>query len=287
MADYIHLRFKSNQKEFIVNDDLYKLISIEGIESSDFTLNSTNNALQDGSFIYSKKVEQRYISFQVEFRGESFPQARREMITFFNPKFNGVLMIDYGGIERAIEYEVSSVSIPLPNVHYTPVVTIELICPDPYLKEVVEEKVDIATWEGGFIFPLIIPQDIGIIMGLRNPSVIVNVYNKGDVTTGMIVKFRALGELMNPSIFNVNTREFFKINRTMQAGEVITLNTNSGNKSIVSELNNVETNLFNEIDIDSTFVQLDLGDNLFRYDADLNLDNLEISIYYNPKYLGV
>lgn len=237
MTDYIHLKFKSHQKEFIVNDDLYKLISIEGIESSDFTLNSTNNALQDGSFVYSKKIESRHITFQAEFRGESFPQARRDMITFFNPKFKGVLIIDYCGIERAIEYEVSSISLPLSNVHYNPLVTIELKCPDPYLKEIIEEKVDIASWEGGFIFPLIIPQDIGIIMGLRNPSVIANVYNKGDVTTGMIIKFRALGVLTNPSIFNVNTREFFKVNRTMQAGEVITLNTNTGNKTITSELN--------------------------------------------------
>ena len=270
-----------------MDDSIYRLISVEGIESSDFTLNSTNNALQDGSFIYSKKVEQRYITFQAEFIGDGYPEARRNLITFFNPKFNGLLIIDYAGTKRAIEYEVSSVSIPLPNVHRNPIVTIELVCADPYLKEVVEEKVDIASWSGGFMFPLIIPQDIGIVMGLRNPSVIANVYNKGDVTTGMIVKFRALGELTNPSIFNVNTRDFFKINHTMQAGEVITLNTNSGNKRVIGELNNVETNLFNEIDIDSTFMQLELGDNLFRYDADTNLGNLEISIYYNPRYLGV
>ena len=103
----------------------------------------------------------------------------------------------------------------------------------------------------------------------------------------MVIEFKAVGAVQTPSLINLNTQEFLKINRVMQAGEVITVNTNQGNKKITSELNNRTTNIFNELSFDSTFLQLDLGDNLFRYGAESDLNNLEIDVYYNPRYLGV
>lgn len=127
----------------------------------------------------------------------------------------------------------------------------------------------------------------GIIMGLREPSLIVNALNTGNVESGMIIEFKALGTLTNPSILNVETQEFFKINKSMVAGEIITVNTNVGAKKVIDNLNGVETNILNLIDLDSTFLQLKVGDNLLRYDADTNLNNLEISVFYNPFYLGV
>ena len=44
---------------------------------------------------------------------------------------------------------------------------------------------------------------------------------------------------------------------------------------------------FNYIDYESTFLQLDIGDNLFRYDADEGIDNLEVNIYHTSQHLGV
>ena len=116
---------------------------------------------------------------------------------------------------------------------------------------------------------------------------IVNVLNKGDVATGMRIQFKALATVENPSLFNVNTRDYFKINKIMEAGEVITVNTHFQNKKVELNKNGVISNAFNWIDFQSTFLQLDPGDNLFRYDADEGLGNLEVSIYFNPQYLGV
>jgi hypothetical protein len=73
----------------------------------------------------------------------------------------------------------------------------------------------------------------------------------------------------------------------MAAGEVVSISTYFGDKRIISKLNGVETNAFDTIDEDSTFLQLDKGDNLFRYDADSGLDNLEVTIYHYNNYLGV
>ena len=47
-------------------------------------------------------------------------------------------------------------------------------------------------WKGSFHFPKIIPANKGIIMGYRQPSLIVNVNNIGDVPTGMRIEFFSL-----------------------------------------------------------------------------------------------
>lgn len=52
-------------------------------------------------------------------------------------------------------------------------------------------------------------------------------------------------------------------------------------------INGVENNYFKYRDLDSTWLQLDVGDNLFRYDADTGIDNLEVYIYFHSKYLEV
>ena len=78
-----------------------------------------------------------------------------------------------------------------------------------------------------------------------------------------------------------------KLNFSMVGGDVITIDTSYGNKSIMLQRNGQESNIYRYMDVDSTFMQLDIGDNLFRYDADSGLSNLEVTVYYVQKYLGV
>jgi hypothetical protein len=145
----------------------------------------------------------------------------------------------------------------------------------------------IATWLANFEFSLEFGEG-GIEFGSRQDTLITNVKNVGEVETGMRIEFTALGTIENPSLFNINTREYIKVNKTMQEGEKIVIDTSFNNKTITSEANNVKTNIFNSLDFtNSTFLQLMVGDNYFRHDADSGLDNLECRIYYSPKYIGI
>ena len=165
------------------------------------------------------------------------------------------------------------------------------LCPDPLFRENTENRVAAATTVGMFHFPLIInktqQQPPQIVFGLRQPSLIVNVYNGGAVRTGMRMVFKATGTIKNPSFINVMTQEYFKINKTMVAGETVTINTTIGEKKVIGFLNGVEQNYFKYRDLDSTWLQLEVGDNLFRYDADENIDGLEAYIYFYNRYLEV
>lgn len=164
-------------------------------------------------------------------------------------------------------------------------------CDDPLFRDQNEDKITAASTRALFHFPMMIGvKDNGfptVMFGLREPSLIVNVYNRGAVGTGMRIVFKALGTLTNPSFIDVDTQEFFKINKTMYAGETIEVNTNIGRKKVIGMVNGIETNYFKYRDLDSTWLQLEVGDNLFRYDADAGIDNLEVYVYFSNKYLEV
>ena len=73
----------------------------------------------------------------------------------------------------------------------------------------------------------------------------------------------------------------------MVAGEIIKINTNQGSKKVLDLIGNSQTDIMNYLDLNSTFLKLYKGDNLFKYAAGSGDDNLEVSIYYNPAFLGV
>lgn len=162
---------------------------------------------------------------------------------------------------------------------------------DPLFKDDHEEKVSAASTKALFYFPLIINnttmQPPRVMFGIREPSLIVNVFNAGAVGTGMRMVFKATGTLTGPTLINVQTQEYFKLNKTMVAGEFVEITTTIGEKKVVGDINGEKMNYFRYRDLDSTWLQLDVGDNLFRYDADQGIDNLEVFIYFSNKYLEV
>ncbi|MGF0471149.1 phage distal tail protein [Lysinibacillus fusiformis] len=164
---------------------------------------------------------------------------------------------------------------------------LQFISSDPFIYEAAIRKIDIALWESNLEFPLEVVEE-GIEIGYRNPSLIVNVVNEGSESSGMSIRFLALSQVVNPKLLNVTTYEAFNLKYTMLAGDVIEVSTYKGKRSIILIRNNVKSNIFNALDfMSSTFLQLEPGDNLLRYDATSGLDFLEVSIEFTPKRIGV
>lgn len=211
---------------------------------------------------------------------------RRNLAKILNPELGGTLTYTYNDMKRVIQAwpEVA------PSVSKSSVLTeftVEFYCNSPYWEEEAENKIDVATWIGTFEFEAEIDINDGMEFGYREPAIIVNCYNSGDVEVGMRIVFTALGTVENPQLLNLDTREYIQINTTMQAGDVITVTTKYGEKRITLSRNGVDENYYRYIDVDSTFMQLAIGDNLMRYDASDGVDNLEVTIYHGNRYLGV
>lgn len=165
------------------------------------------------------------------------------------------------------------------------------MAPDPLFRENLERRVDAVFTKPMFHFPLCInvkdqepPQ---IVFGLRLPNLIVKIHNKGDIATGMKIVFEAKGTVVNPSLIDVITQKYFKINKSITSGERVTINTITGSRKVIGFLDGKESNYFRYRDLYNTWLQLNPGDNYFRYDADENIDNLEVFIYFYDRYLEV
>ena len=272
------------------NSSPFLITTVDGLGSPQNEIYTQKSPYQDGVTATHSSLGSRNIVIEgkiIDNNRENRQSYRYKLLSAFNPKLDGKLIIDLGNVKRQIDCIVEQAPYFSSKAerNYQDF-SINLIAPNPYWQDIATTKEEVAIWRGSFEFPLELVEE-GIEMGYREPSLIVNILNKGDVATGMRIQFKALATVENPSLFNVNTREYFKINKTMGAGEIITVTTGFGDKRVELNKNGVVSNAFNWIDLNSTFLQLEPGDNLLRYDASSGLDNLEVSIYHTPMYLGV
>lgn len=163
---------------------------------------------------------------------------------------------------------------------------------DPFFKDSSENSLLFATTYAMFHFPLVISPDLeegGVIFGARTDSLIADVVNKGDVSTGLRIVFKARGTLINPKLIKIDTQETISIKKVLAAGEEVEINTNIGSKYVIGRLSKTSeyTNYFVYRTLDSKWLDLQPGKNSFRYDADDGIDNLEVFIYFQDKYLEV
>lgn len=272
------------------NSSPFLITTVDGLGSPKNEVYTQKSPYQDGVTATHSSLGPRNIVIAgkiMDSNRENRQAYRNKLLSVFNPKLDGKLIIDLGSAQRQIDCIVEQAPYFSSKAerNYQDF-SINLIAPNPYWQDTSTTKEEVAIWRGAFEFPLELLEE-GIEIGFRESSLIVNVYNAGDVACGMKIQFKALATVVNPSLFNVNTREHLKINRTMEAGEIITVTTHFQNKKVELNKNGVISNAFNWIDLNSTFMQLEPGDNLLRYDADDGIDSLEVSIWHTPQYLGV
>lgn len=275
----------------------YRLISDLDTSGLDAVVN-TSETTGDGSLYRSTKLEER--NFEIEFRIDKInddaiwlQQQRNKMFKVINPLHNP-MRIDFT-TDSGDKYFMTAQALSTPvlpkglenNNKAFQKGLIQFLATDPYIYDVAEQNVDIALWMPLFSFPLEIP-DEGIEIGQRSKSLIVNVENKGHVETGMMIRFSAVATVKNPKLINLNNYEELKLNVTMQGGDIIEVSTYRGKRSITLIRNVERTNIFNVLDLASKFIQLDVGDNLIRYDAeDDTIDNLVVNMSFRQRWVGV
>ena len=279
------------------------ITKISGLESSELEISTSDNALVDGVSVDGKKIGRRSIHIEAKFRsGRNNPENRAAVIKFFNPKYTGKALITNMGVSRNIEYELEGWTFAEQrNLDARLGIVVDLMCPDPYMLNVDNFGKNMAHYTAQFHFPWHslakratnkkqYPAEVrglmlgGIITGYRTLRKEVVLVNDGGVSTGIQIQFVATrGEVKNPKITNVRTGQFMRVLCSMAMGDVLLVDTNARHQVI--ELNGV--NYYQHIDRQSEPFELDVGDNYLEYDADENYTNLDVNLYYRPKYLGV
>ena len=305
MANFVDLTLECNgsKLQFGMSANREKrefgITKIEGLESSDLEISTTDNALVDGSTVDGKRIKSRPIHLEATLRDDKNNDTNRQrIIKFFNPKYTGKLTVNYNGTIRNIEYELEGWTfVAASNVYNKLSISVDLICPDPYMQNIDNFGQNMADISKQIAFPwrvvkkkVVVPDPYkgltlpGQITGYRTLTKEVILPNDGDVPTGVQIQFIAeRGPCKNPKITLLGTGQFVRVKVDMNQGDVLMVDTNKRHQVI--ELNGV--NVYQKIDRLSEPFELAVGNNYLEYDADENYTNLDVMLFYTPLYLGV
>ena len=264
----------------------FLITTVDGLGSPPNEIYTQKTPFQDGVSVTGSSLESRNIVLEGKIIGGT--EYRNTLLSVFNPKLDGKLIIDLGNEQRQIECKVEQAPyFSSDRGRHHQDFSISLISPNPFFRDLSENKTDISTEVGNFEFPLEIPVE-GLELSIRTISYITNIYNQGDVDTPIKVRLKATGTVINPIIENLDTGEFIRVKRTLAEGDTLEINTAFGNKRVeIIKPDGSRENVFHYIDYKSTFFSLEGGDNTIKYDAEVGENNLDVSIYYTPNYLGI
>lgn len=142
---------------------------------------------------------------------------------------------------------------------------IELYCSNPMFRKVKETISNIAASIGMFHFPLIL-KPTGLVFSTRKSYQLIYAENEGNATVGAIITIEAKSEVENIELENVTTGEKIKINKTLQMGEKVVINTNDGDqKGITGTTGFVFENYYRYWDQDNKWMKFPQGLSLIGY----------------------
>lgn len=263
----------------------YFLTKIDGTGNVRQTVNTFKAPKQDGDFYISSTLDMRNITLEGTIIANTPDETytrRQRFLQIFSPKLRGTLL--YRG--RQIACVVEEAGFTVSTRQRIPNFFVSLLCPSPFFEMPDEVRQELASWIPLFEFALEIPQN-GIELGMRQPNQIITVDNIGDVSCGCEIVFRALGTVTNPELLNMDTGEYIRLLTTMSAGDELQVYTHFAGKRVLSVNGSTVTNAFSLLDTGSVFFQLAKGINTLRYDTSVNMELLEVSIFYRPQFLGV
>lgn len=254
------------------------LESIEGLAGVDADIQTQKAPYQDGETKIDTLIESRYITMTVTVSHENIDEYRRYLSSVMNPKLDGLLIYEDEFVTRQIECTNEHVPRFTDKTQNSHRIIINLKCPNPYFQspQITEEP----AFEPLFEFPF----EGEFEMGMQRDRRII--LNDGDAPAPLYIEF--FGPAVNPLIRNNTTGEYIKVNQTLGENEVMKIDTTPGRKSVVFVgPDGVERNVFNWVDLGSTFFQLVIGENDIEYTADSDIQGAIVNISYSKFYVAV
>ncbi len=266
----------------------YLLQFLNGTGGVEGDMHMEKAPFQDGETYINTLLNTRIISIEAAVFADTQQELyhrRTELVRILNPKLGkGIIRYEYDGITKEIEAVVDSPPVFPSGIENKGIgfqrASLTFICPSPFWTDIYIESEEMADWVGGLTFPLTL-ETMFAERGKRRTFI-----NHGDVSTAVEVLFYGLCE--NPSIRNLTTGEFIKVNKLINESEKLIINTHFGNKSVeIEDSQGIRTNGFNYIDLNSKFFHLVPGENLIEYSADSGEDETKVLVKWKNRYLSI
>ena len=261
----------------------YMISKITGLHPPPGTVSTSSYAGMDGSYLNNAFIEKRNLVISFEMRGVGIEKRRHALYRVVKPSRYIKVFYKTSGIDVYTEGYVETCEID----NFTNKIggQISILCPDPYWYSNSAIHACFSRVSGGFIFPF--PQsDEPFALGSYSTTDNIVINNDGD-ETGFIIQIEALDTATTPTIYNADTGEYLQIKGEIQRGDIITITTKTGNKTVTLTRNGVDSNIINQLVAGSTWLTLREGLNTFHVQAVKNVKNLKITLMHTNAYLGV
>lgn len=256
---------------FILTSDTY------GLTENHITVTTSKGVGQKGETLQSANVQPRPITIAGFIKGLS-TEGKQKLLDVVLPEVPAKLY--HNG-----EYFLSVTPTQTPTIgaaDYFARFQFALTAPYPYWIAASSKATALLELNPKFKFPIkwIVPYRFAEGM----ETAFVNVRNTGKLEIPFKVTIKATGEVINPRIENIHTRQFLLLNRTLQTGEVVIIDITHSLTHITSS---VDGDIRGDLDIDSDLFRLYPGDNFLKTEAELGKSAMDISVEYSYEKAGV
>lgn len=274
---------EKGEKLELTNNRNYDVLEVTGTNPPTAAINTVNVAGMDGSRFNSSRVEQRNIVITLNIQ-HPIEANRLTLYNFFRVK--RWVKVYYKNSHRDVYIEGYVENLennPWTNLQQP---QISIICPQPYWLSISEMSVNFSSSIALFEFPFSIPAEGIEFSTLR--TLTSEIIDAGEIETGGIITFTATAnQIINPKFYNRTTQKFFGLDFEMQQGDLITINSMKGEKSVTLLRAGVTTNLLSHRTAGSTWLTFAPGENELSFGADEGTANLRANLTLVQKFEGV
>ena len=263
----------------------YAVTDVDGLNPPKANINVGENANFDGATSTSARLNTRQIVITVK-PLNNIEENRIALYTFVKNKKNIKVFFANSTRNVYIAGYVSACEIDL--FKQSESIQITILCPDPYFRSAYASEADFSNTFPLFQFVMDIEEG-GMEFSRFEETPELSIINYGDVETGAIIQINATGSASNPVIVNESTQQIMRFNITLVDGDILTINTNKGKKSITLLHNGTETNALSCLDMSGSveWLSLESGQNVLSFSADSGEENLNCFLMYDNLFEGV
>lgn len=283
----IKLELENESKKVInIDDDVnYQLILATGFTSPSAEIFRSKSPNKKGSKYNGSTLNERYITLVIKILGD-VEVNRNKLYTWIDSE--QYVKINYQNKLKNVYCEGYIEESDIPMFDDNETITVNLVCPDPYWKDLESIYTDISTLVSEFTFPFAIDKE-GIPFSTILSDNQTNVFNAGN-ETGIMIQAIFSGNVTGLKIFNGNDISQyikFKNSFTFNESDLLDINTDSSPKTITRiKADGTKENILKYVDGKPYWFTLKKGNNVFGYEC--NDETLvDLKIMFNNKYLGV
>lgn len=257
------------------------LVDADGLTQAEFSVMTSDFGDTDGALFVGASAKPRNIVITAKFE-KNYESVRQELFAFFQPRAKGTLFFSENGQERKIDYYAEKVDFGFSGRLRT--ATVSLICPNPLFEDAQPTEVMMSGYQPTLCFPFTYGAPIQVAHRVQEQ--IVTIHNPTNITTGLKIMFSTRKTVLHPGLQELNRNQAFSLPLMVTRNNTITVWTGRGEKGVSTEdpmAGGHERDLWNKGD---AWLQLEPGDNVFRYTAESGEQDLEVTIAYSLKYWG-